>query len=287
MVHSPARHTNGHGHGLASEDDLQGYFDRYAGAVRHNFSRFESQLGRPAFEVFQQSFNERPVITTFLAIYAVLSVVPVLSFIGFSLFLTTTYTFLAFGGAFVVSVVSILFLGSILIPTLLLTLLFTALITSFLLSAFLAWRFWVLVRKEGPRGVGEWGGETKRRFARHHRREEVPAAARDAKEKVETEQQDVGRPDPVTHHENGIKGEGEGGGDSDTSSAVVIPSNRTSAYMPSSGTIFIPANEENRGRSVERKEGGTMETFYQVEAGSGDGGDGEYVGQEGKQEGGI
>ncbi|KAI0718541.1 hypothetical protein C8T65DRAFT_638332 [Cerioporus squamosus] len=80
---------------------LADYFEKSAFAVRNIFARFERKVARPLIQYLLVSFRERPVASTFVATYVVLSALPVLSFIGFSVFVFTAFAFLALALAIV------------------------------------------------------------------------------------------------------------------------------------------------------------------------------------------
>jgi len=146
-------------------DVLSSTFEKSARAVRHSFKRFETEYARPVAEGFLVESKDHPIRFTFLAIFATLGCLPVLSFLGLALFVYGSSVFIALAAALLFATSVVLFFGFFLAATLA-VLFFTALfLTAAALGVYLALRFAVRVRNDGARaGVTEWAQETKEHF---------------------------------------------------------------------------------------------------------------------------
>ncbi|RPD52905.1 hypothetical protein L226DRAFT_576655 [Lentinus tigrinus ALCF2SS1-7] len=136
------------------EDDLLAdYFERSASAVRNVFGRFEGDVARPLISYLLVSFRERPITSTFVATYVALSALPVLSFLGFSIFIFATFTFLALGVAILCASSVVGFVGFWLFCILLVFLLVAFILTLSVLITFILVRFLLHARQDGPRAA--------------------------------------------------------------------------------------------------------------------------------------
>ncbi|TCD67373.1 hypothetical protein EIP91_010193 [Steccherinum ochraceum] len=145
-------------------EKLSSYFERSATLVTRACDRLDKSYVQPGVTLVVKSFAENPVRSTFLTTFAVLSFLPVLSFLGFSLFALGTCTFLALGAALVVSAAAIAFVGFWLLLTLTLLLFVSFFLTNAVVGTYLLLRYVKLVRTGGPRaGSLEWAREVKRR----------------------------------------------------------------------------------------------------------------------------
>ncbi|THH02026.1 hypothetical protein EW026_g759 [Hermanssonia centrifuga] len=150
-----------------SAEDLQSYFEKSAAIVRRVVDRAEIAYVRPGIKNVAESFEKRPLLSSFVAVFVFLSFLPIISFVGFSLFVIGTFTFLGLAGAFAASTVVVLVSGFVLACTLAFLLLIAFFLSSALLVGFLTTRLLLLVRTDGPRtGVTEWTKETKTRLYR-------------------------------------------------------------------------------------------------------------------------
>ncbi|EPQ51928.1 hypothetical protein GLOTRDRAFT_123047 [Gloeophyllum trabeum ATCC 11539] len=176
----------------AAQDDLRDHFDGYASNVRRSFIRFEEQYARPVVEACISSSRERPAMSalgdvqTFVAIFVLLSVLPVVTFMqvvhsimicsffddllrdtysGFSLFTIASAAFLAFVVQFSHRIArpSDVAIASILLATLTI-LFFTALfLASAVIVMYLTVRLAILVRSDGVRpGFVAWRHEAQK-----------------------------------------------------------------------------------------------------------------------------
>ncbi|KAI0767206.1 hypothetical protein C8Q74DRAFT_1278827 [Fomes fomentarius] len=138
----------------AEEEDgdlLADYFEKSASAVRDSFGRFEQDVARPLVDYVLVSFRKRPIRSTFITFYLALSALPVLSFIGFSIFVFATFIFLGlataiFGAAFAVG-----FFGFWLACTLIFFLFLSFNLTVSALATYLVVRFVLRARQDGAR----------------------------------------------------------------------------------------------------------------------------------------
>ncbi|KAI0634050.1 hypothetical protein C8Q77DRAFT_1109608 [Trametes polyzona] len=148
------------------EDLLSAYFEKSATVVRQSFGRFERELARPTVRYVMDSYRDHPIHSTLLTIYAALSALPLLSFIGFAVFVFSSFTFFALSVAFLAGAAVVLFTGFWL--ACLLTLLFFLAIplTASTLATYLLLRLVFITRQEGSvrAGLGQWVHETKTRF---------------------------------------------------------------------------------------------------------------------------
>ncbi|KAI0643917.1 hypothetical protein C8Q79DRAFT_1012461 [Trametes meyenii] len=150
----------------AQEDPLAAYFEKSATAVRHSFGRFERELARPTVRYVLESFKEHPIRSTFLANYAVLSVLPILSFLGFSIFVFSSLVFFALSAAILASSAIVLFIGFWLTCTLIFLLLLSIPLTASTLSTYLLLRLVFIARRErfARATISQWAQETKGQF---------------------------------------------------------------------------------------------------------------------------
>ncbi|KAI0672464.1 hypothetical protein C8Q78DRAFT_1077982 [Trametes maxima] len=150
----------------AQEDPLSAYFEKSATVVRHSFGRFERELARPTVHYVLESFKEHPMRSTFLATYAALSVLPILSFLGFSIFVFSFLVFFALSVAILASSAVVLFVGFWLTCTLIFLLLLAIPLTASTLSTYLLLRLAVIARRErsARAAMSQWAQETKGQF---------------------------------------------------------------------------------------------------------------------------
>ncbi|KAI0330020.1 hypothetical protein GY45DRAFT_1324272 [Cubamyces sp. BRFM 1775] len=150
------------------EDLLSAYFEKSATAVRHSFGRFEKELARPAVRYVIESFQQHPIRSTLLTIYAALSALPILSFIGFTVFVFSTFIFLALCAALLAALFVTLFSGFWLACTLVFLLFLSVPITASVLSVYLFLRLaWISRQESSVRGaLVRWAKETKSQFVK-------------------------------------------------------------------------------------------------------------------------
>ncbi|KAK7042479.1 hypothetical protein R3P38DRAFT_317677 [Favolaschia claudopus] len=155
----------------SAKEQLTAHFEKSASAVRGYADQFESSYARPAMKTTSAYFDEYPITSTFVTIFASLTIFPVLTFIALSLFTILSLSFLALCCAFVVSSAVILFFLSILILCVITAFFASGFFTALAISTYLLWRFVTLVRSNGRDGLSSWAVETKTRFIRPKRRE--------------------------------------------------------------------------------------------------------------------
>jgi len=146
------------------EGDLKTYFEKTANAVGKSAEHVEEDYIRPTVQVASSYARDKPVASVFLAIFIALGILPVIIFLGASVFVFALFMVGAFAIAFVASLIIILFFGAILLTTLLGALLLSVFLTASALAAFLAYRFVTLVRTDsegGLHGAKAWVVETK------------------------------------------------------------------------------------------------------------------------------
>jgi len=147
-----------------TQRDLASYFDKSAAVVRSNFAWFERQFGKPALAYSLASFDAHPFTTTFLAIFSFLSFLPIISFLGLSLFVIASITFLAFALSFIIIALVEGVLVTILVVTLICLLIVALISTPLALSGYLTFRFVTHLRSDGRAGASQWVTETRSHF---------------------------------------------------------------------------------------------------------------------------
>ncbi|KAF7329724.1 hypothetical protein MKEN_00235700 [Mycena kentingensis (nom. inval.)] len=159
-------------------EQLATSFDKSAAAVRAYADQFEKDYGRPALQTSTTYFEQYPITTTFVAVFGVLSFVPVASFLSLSVFAIVSISFLALSCALISSAAVILFFLSILVFCLFTALFFAGCITITLFTSYVGYRLVILIRSGGREGVSTWAVETKGRFTYpKHKREESGESA--------------------------------------------------------------------------------------------------------------
>ncbi|TBU24300.1 hypothetical protein BD311DRAFT_702416 [Dichomitus squalens] len=133
------------------EDLLADYFEKSASAVRQTFGRFEQDVVRPVLDYVSVAFHKRPIRSTFIAFYLALSILPVLSFIGFSVFIVATSIFVALAGAILFASSAISFFGFWLACTLIFFAFVSFNLTLSTLATYLFTQFAFRARTDGAR----------------------------------------------------------------------------------------------------------------------------------------
>ncbi|KAH7925351.1 hypothetical protein BV22DRAFT_1195251 [Leucogyrophana mollusca] len=155
-----------------AQEHLSSYFEKSASIVRQYADNFEHNYARPAMDYCIERFQAQPVTITFLTIFCVLSFLPVLSFIGISIFVVSFFTFTALACAFIASAIAETMFVAILVSTLGALFLVSILLTALALFSYLSLRLGVLVRADGRSGITEWAHETKKHFVQRTKRGE-------------------------------------------------------------------------------------------------------------------
>ncbi|KAI9460654.1 hypothetical protein HD554DRAFT_2176510 [Boletus coccyginus] len=149
------------------EESLSGYFQRSATIVR----QIEQDYAQPVLRYASLKFKEKPVTMTFLSAFAGLSALPLLSFVGLTLFSFSSIAFLALISAAIAFVaVEVIFV------TCLVFMLWSLFIVASFITATVFFVYWttrlgVLITYEGPSGVVDWAHETRQHFLYAVRRE--------------------------------------------------------------------------------------------------------------------
>ncbi|KAL1689875.1 hypothetical protein GGG16DRAFT_56922 [Schizophyllum commune] len=138
---------------------LESTFDRSASAVRDYAHRFESSYGRRALDTGASFYAEHPALFAVVSVFGSLSLLPVLTFVGFSLFIITSILLFALGCAAGVIIVVELFLLSILLATLLLVAILSFFVLASGAGTYATFRLCQLAYKGGVKGVYAWVGE--------------------------------------------------------------------------------------------------------------------------------
>ncbi|KAK7683753.1 hypothetical protein QCA50_013129 [Cerrena zonata] len=148
-----------------NNEDLQSYFERSASTVIQLSDKAESEYVRPGVNALMRSFQKKPVHSTFLSTWGLLSLLPVIAFIGFSLFVLGSCLFFALAGALIVSAVAIAAFGSVLTMTLVILFFVSVFLTTTIIGSFLALHLISRIRDHGVRDGGViWAREVKDRF---------------------------------------------------------------------------------------------------------------------------
>ncbi|KAG1752106.1 hypothetical protein EDB19DRAFT_1671970 [Suillus lakei] len=161
--------TNTAGNSLPTGlDDLASYLEGASLVVLAYTDIIERKYARPALDKLSRYFLGQPLtmtwVTTTLTLFAVMSILPVLSFIGLSVFALCSSMSIAltFGIAVVIALetmfatVLLLVLGGIL--------LFSFVFTTFGAMAYLTFRLGQHLQAQGRFGIAEWAQETKQHF---------------------------------------------------------------------------------------------------------------------------
>ncbi|KIK93627.1 hypothetical protein PAXRUDRAFT_828787 [Paxillus rubicundulus Ve08.2h10] len=148
------------------QENLASYFQRSVTTVRQYADLIEHNYARPALYHIAWRFQMNPITMTFLSIFCSLSALPLLSFIGLSVFAISSIASLAFISA----AIALIIVEAILLACLAFTLwslsIFAIFVTTFIGFAYLLVRLGVLVSSEGRFGVKEWVYETRQHFSR-------------------------------------------------------------------------------------------------------------------------
>lgn len=148
-----------------AQDDLAAYFEKSNTTVQEYSVRFEQEFLRPALTYYYAAYDQRPALVTFLSIFALLSVVPLLLFIGSSICVIITFALFALASAVGAILAAEALFGTILLSTLVVIFFFSCVLTASVISAFLFFRFITLLRKAGVDGITEWVDETRGRMS--------------------------------------------------------------------------------------------------------------------------
>ncbi|KAG6334892.1 hypothetical protein ID866_4201 [Astraeus odoratus] len=130
---------------------------RYADIIEHRYAR-------PALDAAIEHFKEKPITMTFIALFAALAALPIMSFVGVSVFAISSIVFVATACAVVACLVAESIIVSLGICTLFSLALVAIFLTTFVFSMYSMLRFILLVRARGGSGAMEWALETREHF---------------------------------------------------------------------------------------------------------------------------
>lgn len=144
------------------QDDLASYFDKSATTVRELMQRLENGFTRPLIQYALDAFRQHPIRSTYLTIFAALSLLPALSFIGFSFFIFTSFICVALAVALVAATAVVAIIGTLFLGTLFLLVGVSILLTASILGIYLSMRLALLTHDAGPRaGIKEWAHQSR------------------------------------------------------------------------------------------------------------------------------
>ncbi|TRM67042.1 hypothetical protein BD626DRAFT_426787 [Schizophyllum amplum] len=141
------------------QEQLESTFDRSASAVRSYAHKFEHSYGRQALDSGASFYNEHPALFAVVAVFLTLSLLPIATFIGFSLFIITSILLIALGCAACVIIAVELFLLFILISVLIIVAVFTFFVITSAAFTFAAFRLCQLAYRQGAAGLYQWINE--------------------------------------------------------------------------------------------------------------------------------
>ncbi|KAF9475618.1 hypothetical protein BDN70DRAFT_883500 [Pholiota conissans] len=141
------------------KEELSLQFDRSITFVRSYTLSIERDYARPLLKFCYAFVERRPISAVFIGFFSFLSFLPIISFIGISLFTTVIFTVVALGAALVVSAGIVL--GQLAVLFIILTAtFFTSICLSLMtISTFLFFRLIIFIRREGSRGLSLWLNE--------------------------------------------------------------------------------------------------------------------------------
>ncbi|ETW77263.1 hypothetical protein HETIRDRAFT_105578 [Heterobasidion irregulare TC 32-1] len=160
------------------QGDLATYFEKSATLVRHLFERLEEDYIGPWIQLARESFAAYPIPVTFIAIFASLSFIPIITFVVFSLLIGASFLFFALCVAFTASVSVVLLFAAILLLTLTAIFFISAFFTVSGLTVYLSTRLLLHLRASGLQGLDIWRNEA-RQIVLHVRSAPVPAEESD------------------------------------------------------------------------------------------------------------
>ncbi|KAF5312986.1 hypothetical protein D9619_003151 [Psilocybe cf. subviscida] len=143
------------------KDALSSQFNNSISMVQSLTTRLEHDYVRPGLLKYQQFFARRPLTAIIIGIFAVLSVFPVITFIGLSFSLSAIFILAALTVALCASGAVVLAFFTALLGVLILTFITALFLTAVTISSFSFFRFVVLLRAQGAAGAYMWVLETK------------------------------------------------------------------------------------------------------------------------------
>ncbi|KAG2134083.1 hypothetical protein DEU56DRAFT_913755 [Suillus clintonianus] len=149
-------------------DDLASYLEKSSHVVLEYTDIIEHRYARPALDKLSRYFQDQPLtvtwLTTTLTLFAVMSILPVLSFIGLSIFAVCSSMSIALTFGFVAVVAFETMFATFLLLVLGGLLLFSFVFTTFGVMAYLTFRLGQHLQLQGHFGIAEWAQETKQHF---------------------------------------------------------------------------------------------------------------------------
>ncbi|KAF8556625.1 hypothetical protein OG21DRAFT_1436821 [Imleria badia] len=156
-------------HPAGVEESLSSYFQRSATIVRQ-YADLQDYV-QPFLRYASLKFKEKPITMTFISVFASLSALPVLSFVGLTIFTFSSIAFLALVSAAIAFISIEVVLVASLVFMLWSLLIVASFITTIVVFVYWTTRLGVLVTYEGPSGVSDWAHETRQHFFYARRRE--------------------------------------------------------------------------------------------------------------------
>lgn len=152
----------------AGLDDLVSYLEGSTLVVQAYTDIIEHKYARPALDRISRYFQGQPLTTTWLmttlTLFAVMSILPVLSFIGLSIFALCSSMCIAFTFGFAAVVALETMFATVLLLVLGGLLLFSFMVTTFGAMAYLTFRLGQHLQTQGRFGIAELAQETKQQF---------------------------------------------------------------------------------------------------------------------------
>ncbi|KAG1835440.1 hypothetical protein EV424DRAFT_856 [Suillus variegatus] len=152
----------------AGLDELASYLEGSTLVVQAYTDIIERKYARPALDKISRYFQGQPLtmtwVTITLTLFAVLSILPVLSFIGLSIFALCSSMSIALAFAFAAVVALETMFATVLLLVLGGLLLFSFIVTTFGAMAYLTFRLIQHLQIYGRFGIAEWAQKTKQHF---------------------------------------------------------------------------------------------------------------------------
>ncbi|KAG8216060.1 hypothetical protein J3R82DRAFT_8060 [Butyriboletus roseoflavus] len=153
------------------EESLSSYFQRSTTIVRQYADMIEQDYAQPILNYASLKFKEKPITVIFLSVFASLSALPLLSFVGLTVFIFSSIVFLALISAAIAFITVEAVLVACLVFMLWSVFIAASFITTIVVFVYWTTRLGVLVTYEGPSGVTDWAYETRQHFFHPNRRE--------------------------------------------------------------------------------------------------------------------
>jgi hypothetical protein len=141
------------------QGDLASYFNKSVSAVQLYADHFEHDVVRPAFASSNLFFRERPITATFAATFSLLSFIPVLSFVGASIFATVAVVLVALLAVVLACGMALIAFLSLLLFALCVNFFVALSFTSLVTLSYALLRLAMLVRERGSAGISHWIAE--------------------------------------------------------------------------------------------------------------------------------